>query len=509
MTINFKRLRTLAVLLLLLVFSCRGTDTDDHLVTGGVASLKINFTGAVYEDQPSARKLDAQKKIVLIDPSTLLEIEMKTPVPATRASVSGSLKDQTKLRIVAYEKASGNYKTHKDYFLSGGTLQVTGGGDPALILDGGVTYIIVTYSSGTDQLPESEIQTNLTLAKVNYNDASARDFMYEKQEITPVGGVDNTLKILLKHKVAQLTTSLNIGQFVGLSIDKVANASLSPHYNTGEVSLLSGSIINNTASGSVSVPFTDAASATRISDPVLINANAAGIGAFKADVTIDGVTKSLDTGPVFTITPGVRKNLNINIVIKCGAYLGPNQTEWKNFMCHNLGADTNADPFIPSAAIHGAKYQWGRSVAAATQAQDQSTTGAIPGWTSTGVPSDSWSDTGKTMNDPCPEGYKVPSSAQWQKVIDNNKIARVGVWNDSPANYETALKLGDDLLLPNEGYRSTTGMLSGRGSNGFYWSTTNDTNRIYKMSLIFSRYRVDTDYSAVSATGHSVRCIKE
>lgn len=446
---------------------------------------------------------------MLIDPSTLLKIEVKTPVPATRASGYESLKDQIKLCIVAYEKASGNYKTHKDYFLSGGTLQVTGGGDPALILDGGVTYIIVTYSSGTNQLPESEIQTNLALAKVNYNYVSAHDFMYEKQEITPVGGIDNTLKILLKHRVSQLTTSLNIGQFVGLSIDKIANASLSPHYNTGEVSLLSGNMINNTASGSVWVPFTDIASANRISDPILINANAVGAGAFKADVTIDGVTRSLDTGPVFTITPGVRKNLNITIAKKCGAYLGPNQTQWKSFMCHNLGADTNADPFIPSAAIHGAKYQWGRSVEAAIQAQDQSTTGAISGWNSIGAPIGSWSDTAKTVNGPCPKGYKVPSSDQWQKVIDNNKITRAGSWADSPTNYNTVIKLGEDLFLPTEGYRSTNSLLYNRGNTGFYWSSSSDVTQRWRFSLIFSMYDVRTNYTSVSIVGESIRCIKE
>ncbi len=511
--INSKRLRIVTALLLLLVISCRSSDADEQVIKGGVAAIKIDFNGAEYEDNPSVKKLDAQKKIVLVDPSTLLEIEMTTNTTATRTSISESLKDQSKIRIIAYDKASGNYKTHKDYFLSGGLLQVIGGGNPALMLDGGISYTIVTYSFGTKELPvlTNGEQTNINTAKINYNYASVQDFMYEIQNITPVGGENNILKILLKHKVAEITTKLRTTPYADIPIEKITKASLSPHYTMGTISLLNGSIINNGTLSAVTVPFNDPASPIRIASPVLVNANANGTGEFKADITIDGVTKTINTGPVFSITPGIRKNLNISIAIKCGAYLGPNQTQWNDFMCHNLGADTSINPFIPNAAIHGARYQWGAQTNETgryySQSDDQVSNNAVTGWNSTPKADNSWLDASKTSNDPCPEGYKVPSADQWQKVIAYNKITYLGS-NWSPNHYDNAVKYGDGLLLPTAGYRSAfTSVLYDRGLLGYYWSSTELTspNSFY---LFFAPNGAKLLNGSRNG-GYSLRCIKE
>ena len=54
----------------------------------------------------------------------------------------------------------------------------------------------MTYSFGTKELPvlTNGEQTNINTAKINYNYASVQDFMYEIQNITPVGGENNILK---------------------------------------------------------------------------------------------------------------------------------------------------------------------------------------------------------------------------------------------------------------------------------------------------------------------------
>jgi hypothetical protein len=97
----------------------------------------------------------------------------------------------------------------------------------------------------------------------------------------------------------------------------------------------------------------------------------------------------------------------------------------KEFICQNLGATSGIDPFSPEAGSHGTKYQWGAQTGEegryVSQIDDQSISGAITGWNSDmPKPDRSWSDTSKTGNAPFPPGYRVPTYAQWQAVIDNN-----------------------------------------------------------------------------------------
>ncbi|MDX8577434.1 hypothetical protein OZ662_18645, partial [Elizabethkingia sp. HX WYD] len=91
---------------------------------------------------------------------------------------------------------------------------------------------------------------------------------------------------------------------------------------------------------------------------VLINADTGGnlTGLFSANLTVNNIGTTISLPNSFKITPEYKNNLTINLM-KCGAYVGPNndRTNYKEFMCHNLGADYSADPFTPSAAIHGAK----------------------------------------------------------------------------------------------------------------------------------------------------------
>jgi hypothetical protein len=85
-------------------------------------------------------------------------------------------------------------------------------------------------------------------------------------------------------------------------------------------------------------------------------------------------------------------------------------TDYKNFMCYNLGAaNTSADPFTPTWEINGGYWQWGRSAQAAAgptgSGPDHDNDGAVSGWNTTDAANGSWADGSKTGNDPCPTGY--------------------------------------------------------------------------------------------------------
>jgi uncharacterized protein (TIGR02145 family) len=199
----------------------------------------------------------------------------------------------------------------------------------------------------------------------------------------------------------------------------------------------------------------------------------------------------------------------------CGAYVAKDQ--WKVFMCHNLGADETADPFTPDKKLNGDYYQWGRKSVAA-YGPLYSTPNAVNGtWNTTYAPNNSWSDASKNQtNDPCPEGFRVPTIAEWKGVVDTNLNLQTSVgsttWANSVTNFSTGRKVGDNLYLPAAGYRDyKNGSLSGRGSAGSYWSSTQDNNSRLQASYL---NLLDANRSSVSlhdqrTMGFSVRCIAE
>ncbi len=172
------------------------------------------------------------------------------------------------------------------------------------------------------------------------------------------------------------------------------------------------------------------------------------------------------------------------------------------------------DPFAPSAAIHGAKYQWGAQTEETgryySQSDDQTNSSAILGWIATGLPDGTWQDASKLAKDPCPTGYRVPTQAQWQGVIDNNTKTFIGTnWASSPANYSTAVKFGNGLLLPAAGSRniSADGSLFNRGKFGNYYSS-NQATAPNAYGLSFTSPSVSVIIHNRTA-GLSIRCISE
>jgi uncharacterized protein (TIGR02145 family) len=213
----------------------------------------------------------------------------------------------------------------------------------------------------------------------------------------------------------------------------------------------------------------------------------------------------------------------------CGAYMAPDV--WKKFDCYNLaaiGKTTNDDPFTPSWRLIGGYWQWGRKGPDPGRWYDTNTehfahgpTGpgegdanreAITEWDQTVAPDDAWADTSKTANDPCPAGFRVPTIAQWEGVIDHNPQSTVGTWSNSATNYSSARKFGDALLLPAAGIRDymLSGGLYSRGSNGGYWSSSADSSGSSSWHLNFSSDSADTDrYFNGRRFGFSVRCVEE
>ncbi|ATC35809.1 hypothetical protein HZQ75_02055 [Elizabethkingia anophelis] len=523
------------------ISSCRSADIDQDKVlngserSGGLAAVNINLLGSEYANSDKPAQVasinqkglnvdnDIQHYNVLVSPSSFITAEL-TPnrslssvassknLNAIAAVTGDQLGAGNKFRVIVYKHNDGSYKTYQDYTI----------GQPVspLMLDGGVDYDIVVYSYGVNTLPaiSSGEQTNINNATINY-DNNNRDLIYQKINYTPNGNIsNNTLNITLRHKIPNLTVVVTNNSGFD-KISSVSNAKLGNDYPNATFSLESGKMLDWGNSTMIDLSFMDTGSPTTgfKSSSVFVNNDTSGNDShFSADIIINGQTKTINLSKAFKIIPEHKSTLTINSYIKCGAYLGPNNTLWKDFMCQNLGATLGIDPFSPEAGNHGAKYQWGTTTGEPdrylSQYEDQSNP-AYNNWSQTVKPNGSWSDTSKTQNDPCPPGYRVPTIAQWGALLENNpNMERIGTFNDDNNNYTTAIYFRNEnnirtLMLPIAGWRfGASGHLIDRGNTGYYWSSTEKDNE-----AVFAMLEKD-DVSLKIFTrlsGNSVRCIAQ
>jgi uncharacterized protein (TIGR02145 family) len=291
---------------------------------------------------------------------------------------------------------------------------------------------------------------------------------------------------------ASVTGTLNSGQ-------AASGVSASVPYTGGNSGVHTGQTVTSTG-------------VTGLTAMVAAGSFASGAGNLTYDIT--GTPASAGTASFALNIGGQTCSLDVTVSAPpvCSAKISATVT--KNFMCYNLGAaNTSADPFTPGWEINGGYWQWGRLNQAAAgpsgPGAGQANGDAITGWNTTNAANGSWADGSKTVNDPCPTGFRVPTKAQWDGVLANNTQTNVGTFSSSATNYSAGRKFGDNLMLPAAGYRdSFNGALYYRGYLGYYWSRTGEGS-FRAWYLGFDVINGAFTISDSRTYGHSVRCIAE
>ena len=287
------------------------------------------------------------------------------------------------------------------------------------------------------------------------------------------------------------------------------------------VTALSG----NNAGNNISTPVTATVNYVTTNTPFmgLTNTNPATVDIYV--VYNDGATNN-----------GTDRQLKLTANIKdCACCVAKvSATLWKEFLCHNLGADMSLDPHTPVVGLQGGYVQWGRrgpnttgdsrvdwqtaantTEFAAAPTAGNANAGTISGWNTTAAANNAWLTAGgaKTAADPCPSGFRVPTQAQWAGVVANNTAIYTGAWTNSNTYYGSSVSFGPNstaklLTLPAAGIRfNSDGSLGSRGSLGYYWSSTEISTNAY--CLLFNSGSVTATLSTSRAYGFSVRCIAE
>ncbi len=172
----------------------------------------------------------------------------------------------------------------------------------------------------------------------------------------------------------------------------------------------------------------------------------------------------------------------------------------------NLGANQVATAYNDPLS-YGELFQWGRLIDG-HQIRTSSTTNTlspsdVPGHGDFIITEDDpydwrspqnnnlWQQA-TNINNPCPDGWNIPSLAQWQD-------ATVG-WSNRTDAFNSILK------LPSAGWRNeSVGNISNAGSWGNYWTTS--VNSTGARGIYFDSFNFNSNTYA-RASGRSVRCLK-
>ncbi|MDM8162219.1 hypothetical protein QUH73_20565, partial [Labilibaculum sp. K2S] len=206
--------------------------------------------------------------------------------------------------------------------------------------------------------------------------------------------------------------------------------------------------------------------------------------------------------------------VNIKDCSCCGAMISP--TEYKEFMCYNLGANTSLNPFVANIGLLGDYYEWGRAVP--TVASDLS---MYTDWLTSSPALTTWGEGPKKPADPCPAGFRLPTEAEMLGVRNYNDYCRSGNWTDSQTAVTSLFGVGGStiarsyLTFPaaSSVYNQSGVVMRSNGDNAVraWVSTVRYDNTPYNIYYWFAN---SSGNSNVSYTGYSeqamtVRCIEE
>jgi len=518
------------------VFSCRQmleenkVTIENTLSNDAPISVKVNFQGIEYGDEISENNIGGGKSLktsnlnsyteVLDDDLGIAEVEETIQTLENNEyftslglehSETENLPVGTKYTIIAYKKTGYTYVfDQQQEFVVGRNSEMKFTGDQ--------NYTLLIFSMGRAIVPS--IFDKYDINKIHFNVVDNNDiFLYQRiDNFIPNENFKKDINVKLKAKSTGiriiLDTSDILGENLGGKITQISSSKIKYNYSN-KIHLKNGTkklsklIEKNTVFEDVN----NTILSNKIENIALLPKDMNNLE-FSMELKIKGLTETIKTNLVLrNLKQGFINTYRIKLK-RCGAYLGPNKTNWRQFMCHNLGADYSKNPFTPNVDIHGDKYQWGYKIPIIKQEDDIYQIDPVPGW-NTVEKTNTWN---RGIYDPCPDGYKVPTKSEWENVLKYNNLTRLGMWsNTGLARIANAgVMVGERLMLPAAGKRfqdgatyDVNGAEYNKGTMAIYWSSDPSNNEKQAYTLEIRGTVNNKVKEIVKHDALPVRCIKK
>jgi len=159
---------------------------------------------------------------------------------------------------------------------------------------------------------------------------------------------------------------------------------------------------------------------------------------------------------------------------------------------YNVGAPGT---FAATPESAGMYYQWNHKIGWAGS-------GSITGWDNTPLTGPTW----VAANDPCPTDWRVPSKAEFDKLI-----AFAQPWDETKKGRYFGSGANSIFLPAAGGLYSVSNTLDSFGSTGSYWTNEMLHGSLGRSMDFTSSYipAADDESGAGNSWGFSVRCVKK
>lgn len=541
-----------------LTFSC-SKKSDYQEVNTGSAILKINVNvidfenGDVVSNSRAKNLAKAKESNIIIDTTIalnskfLLSAELSNDVSHVSKSstkilnsngsyaISSALPIDIWYKVIVYKASNGEYVAERKY------QHKKESNTAELKLTKGVEYTFIAYSLNTnnesdlDVLGVSFAGTTLSTHKIRVSDD--KDLLVHRENLRMSDEEDNYLNILFKRKFNQITVSID-GSDTGYNISEIIANLVTA---LGIVELDQYGVVTRIANNkSTPLVFSGIGTPIVTANPVVVNA-ASGEGLLSiTKLTIGDLTSGSAAAPLkpfasVALIAGNKYNIRLKIT-PTDEYIDDYQgrkavrVNGKIWMRHNLGVDNNVVPDVIGSSIHGDYFQWGRNISFANGVSNLAE-GSIPPnfMTSTNNVPNAWnlgteaSPIRNNSNDPCPAGYRIPTTAELNNLVSNTTSTYISTGVASPTNYsgyavlKSKRKSSIILTFPAQGYYATPDSppysirrVTNRGvgiyalSSRFFGSNQYD---LLSINITGAGVVSRLDEIANTVIGHPVRCI--